>query len=79
MAVRIVTDSTADLPSDVVEQLGMIVVYYTGQNQKPHLTDSIDTESLSARGRSVWVHSSRVGFLDSRVPCNSLPARVGQD
>ena len=44
-----------------------------------HLTDSIDTESLSARGRSVWVHSSRVGFLDSRVPCNSLPARVGQD
>ena len=43
------------------------------------LTDSIDTESLSARGRSVWVHSSRVGFLDSRVPCNSLPATVGQD
>ena len=44
-----------------------------------HLTDSINTESLSARGRSVWVHSSLVGFLDSRVPCNSLPARVGRD
>ena len=41
-----------------------------------HLTDSIDTESLSARGRSVWVHSSRVGFLDNSVPHNSLPERL---
>ena len=28
-----------------------------------HLTDSIDTENLSTRGRSGWVHSSRGGAL----------------
>ena len=33
-----------------------------------HLTDSIDTENLSTRGRSVWVHSSQVRLLDSSVP-----------
>ncbi len=30
-----------------------------------HLTDSIDTENSSTRGRSVWVHST---LLDSSVP-----------
>ena len=30
-----------------------------------HSADSIDTESLSTRGRSVWVHSR---LLDSSVP-----------
>ena len=33
-----------------------------------HSTDSIDTESLSTRGWSVWVHSSQVRLLDSSVP-----------
>ena len=33
--------------------------------KNPHLTDSIDTESSSTRGRSVWVHST---LLDSSVP-----------
>ena len=42
-----------------------------------HSTDSIDTESLSTRGRSVWVHSSQVKLLDSSLPHNSLPERVG--
>ena len=30
-----------------------------------HLADSIDTESSSTRGRSVWIHST---LLDSSVP-----------
>ena len=30
-----------------------------------HSTDSIDTENLGARGRSIWVHSR---LLDSSVP-----------
>ena len=42
-----------------------------------HSADSIDTESLSTRGRSVWVHSSQVRLLESSVPHNSLPERVG--
>ena len=42
-----------------------------------HLTDSIDTERLSTRGRSVWVHSSQVRLLGSSVPHNSLPEREG--
>ena len=42
-----------------------------------HSTDSIDKESLSTRGRSVWAHSSQVRLLDSCVPRNSLPERVG--
>ena len=42
-----------------------------------HLTDSIDTENLSTRGRLVWVLSSQVRLLDSSVPHNSLPERMG--
>ena len=42
-----------------------------------HSLDSIDTESLSTRGRSVWVHSSQVRLLESSVHHNSLPERVG--
>ena len=42
-----------------------------------HLTESIDTELLSIRGQSVWVHSSQVRLLDSSVPHNSLPEREG--
>ena len=42
-----------------------------------HLTDSIDTENLSTRGRSVWVRSSQVRLLDNSVPHNSLPERMG--
>ena len=33
-----------------------------------HSLDSIDTESLSTRGQSVWVHSIQVRLLDSSVP-----------
>ena len=29
-------------------------------------------------GGSVWVHSSEFGFLDSSVPHNGLPERLGQ-
>ena len=36
-----------------------------------HSTDSIDTENLSTRGWSVWIHSSQVRLLDSSVPHNS--------
>ena len=42
-----------------------------------HLTDSIDTENLSTRGRSVWVHSSQVRLLDTSVPHSSMPEAVG--
>ena len=42
-----------------------------------HLTDSIDTENLSTRGRSVWVRSSQVRLLDSSVPYKTLPEKVG--
>ena len=42
-----------------------------------HSADSIDTESLSTRGRSVWVHSSQVRLLHSSVPNNGLLERVG--
>ena len=41
-----------------------------------HLTDSIDTKSLSARGRSIWVHSSEFGLLDSSVPRQTMLERV---
>ena len=41
------------------------------------MTDSIDTENLSTRGRSVWVRSSQVRLLDNSVPHNSLPERMG--
>ena len=40
--------------------------------------DTIDTETRDTRGRSVWVHSSEFGFLDSNVPHNGLPERLGQ-
>ena len=40
------------------------------------MTDSIDTESLSARGRSIWVHSSEFGLLDSSVPHQTLLEKV---
>ena len=39
-----------------------------------HLTESIDTESLSTRGRSVWVHSSQVGKADSKWVYHVVPA-----
>ena len=42
-----------------------------------HSPDTIDTESLSARGRSVWVHSSQVRLLDTSVPHSSLSERLG--
>ena len=42
-----------------------------------HLTDSIDTENLSTRGRSVWVHSSQVRLLETSVPHSSMPEAVG--
>ena len=42
-----------------------------------HLTDSIDTESLSTRGWSVWVRSSQVGLIDNSMLNKSLPERVG--
>ena len=41
-----------------------------------HSLDSIDTESLSTRGRSVWVHSSQVRLVETSVPHNDLPERV---
>ena len=41
------------------------------------MTDSIDTETLSTRGRSVWVRSSQVRLFNSSVPHNSLPERMG--
>ena len=42
-----------------------------------HRVDTIDTKNCVTRGRSVWVHSSEFGFLDSSVPHNSLPERLG--
>ena len=41
------------------------------ESKSLHSTDSIDTENLSTRGWSVWVHSSQVRLLDSSVPHNS--------
>ena len=41
-----------------------------------HLTDSIDTGSLSARGRSIWVHSSEFRLVDSSVPHQTLLEKV---
>ena len=32
-----------------------------------HSTDTIDTKNSGTRGRSIWVHSSRVGKTDSQV------------
>ena len=34
--------------------------------EKLYSTDSIDTESLSTRGWSIWVDSSQVGKVDSQ-------------
>ena len=42
-----------------------------------HSAASVDTENLSTRGRLVWGHSSQVRLLDSSVPHNSLPERLG--
>ena len=33
-----------------------------------HSLESINTENSDTHGRSVWVHSSRGGFLDNSVP-----------
>ena len=41
-----------------------------------HSLESINTENSDTHGRSVWVHSSRGGFLDNSVPNNSL---AGED
>ena len=42
-----------------------------------HSAASVDTENLSTRGRLVWGHSSQVRLLDSSVPHNGLPERLG--
>ena len=47
------------LPSNQAHQLDKIKNF--------HSLDSIDTENLSTRGWSVWVHSSQVRLLDSSV------------
>ena len=57
--------------------VSMINLYRLDRIKNLHSLDSIDTESLSARGRSVWVHSSQVRLLDTSVPHSSMPEAVG--
>ena len=49
-----------------------------GENKNLHSAASTDTESLSTRGRSVWVHSSQVGLIDNSMPNKSLPESRGR-
>ena len=49
-----------------------------GKTGSFHSADSTDTESLSTRGRSVWVHSSQVGLIDNSMPNKSLPESRGR-
>ena len=56
---------------------GPVVATKLDKFKNLHLTDSIDTENLSTRGRSVWVHSSQVRLLDTSVPHSSMPEAVG--
>ena len=52
-------------------------VHPTGQNQEPSFSGLNRHGKLSTRGWSDWVRSSQVRLLDSSVPHNSLPERVG--
>ena len=62
---------------DMLGSASDISVTTQDKTENLHLTESIDTELLSIRGQSVWVHSSQVRLLDSSVPHSSLPEREG--
>ena len=47
------------------------------KRQNLHSLDSIATETYGTHGRSIRVHPSEVGLLDSSVPHHSLLDRVG--
>ena len=46
--------------------------------QSVHSTDTIATENSGFTVRLAWVHSSQAGLLDSSLPHNILPERVGR-
>ncbi len=57
MAVKIVTDSTADLPSELVSELGITVVHSTTPERTDSLSERIGSSLLDRRR----VHLARLG------------------
>ena len=48
-----------------------------GRHRLHHPHFSINTQNSDTHGRSVWVHSSRGGFLDNSVRPQGLAERLG--
>lgn len=60
-------DGGGNYPSQLEIQEGVDQCTGTFEHFDVHSTDSMATERLDTRGRSIWVHSSRVGKCASQL------------